>query len=159
MVTSGAGWSPWILEKSTRYEISDTPIEEPQHRKPLISGVRYELAPLVGIVIEFQHSNIKPEERISREEFYKEMGGGSNGLIELPCEGGSPGQTVMNRSRIHISSTTFTYHQEMVWVVDGTRGELDESYSLLVPRQEHSQATQAIDAYVILRGMQWHFLE
>jgi competence protein CoiA len=41
-----------------------------------------------GLVIEFQHSNIKPEERISREEFYKEM----------------------------------------VWVVDGTRGELDESY-------------------------------
>jgi len=41
-----------------------------------------------GLVIEFQHSAIKPEERISREKFYKEM----------------------------------------VWVIDGTRGELDESY-------------------------------
>jgi hypothetical protein len=33
-----------------RSYISDTPIEEPQHRKPLISGVRYELAPLVHTV-------------------------------------------------------------------------------------------------------------
>jgi len=41
-----------------------------------------------GLVIEFQHSTIKLEERISREEFYKKM----------------------------------------IWVVDGTRGELDESY-------------------------------
>lgn len=41
-----------------------------------------------GLVIEFQHSTIKIEERISREEFYKQM----------------------------------------VWVVDGTRSELDESY-------------------------------
>jgi hypothetical protein len=53
LLTSGASWSPWILEKSTRYEISDTPIEEPQHRKPLISGVRYELAPLVDIPYNF----------------------------------------------------------------------------------------------------------
>jgi competence protein CoiA len=41
-----------------------------------------------GLVIEFQHSFLKPEERVSREEFFKEM----------------------------------------VWVADGTRGELDESY-------------------------------
>jgi len=41
-----------------------------------------------GLVIEFQHSTLKPEERISREEFYKEM----------------------------------------VWVVDGNKGELDENY-------------------------------
>ncbi len=41
-----------------------------------------------GLVIEFQHTAIKPEERASREGFYKQM----------------------------------------VWVVDGTRGELDESY-------------------------------
>ena len=41
-----------------------------------------------GLVIEFQHSPIKPEEMKSREQFYGEM----------------------------------------VWVVDGLRGELDESY-------------------------------
>jgi competence protein CoiA len=41
-----------------------------------------------GLVIEFQHSPIKLYERLSREEFYKEM----------------------------------------IWIVDGTRGELDESY-------------------------------
>lgn len=41
-----------------------------------------------GLVIEFQHSPIKPEEMQSREEFY----------------------------------------DEMVWVVDGLRGELDGSY-------------------------------
>jgi competence protein CoiA len=41
-----------------------------------------------GLVIEFQHSAMKPEERISREKFYKSM----------------------------------------VWVIDGKRGELDESY-------------------------------
>ena len=41
-----------------------------------------------GLVVEFQHSLIKPEERQSREEFYGEM----------------------------------------VWVVDGLRGALDESY-------------------------------
>jgi ssDNA-binding Zn-finger/Zn-ribbon topoisomerase 1 len=41
-----------------------------------------------GLVIEFQHSTMRPEERISRENFYKTM----------------------------------------VWVVDGTRGELDENY-------------------------------
>jgi hypothetical protein len=41
-----------------------------------------------GLIIEFQHSAMKHEERISREKFYKEM----------------------------------------VWVVDGTRGSLDESY-------------------------------
>lgn len=41
-----------------------------------------------GLVIEFQHSNIKVEERISREEFY----------------------------------------DQMVWVIDGSRGELDEGH-------------------------------
>jgi competence protein CoiA len=41
-----------------------------------------------GLVIEFQHSIIKPEERVSREKFYKQM----------------------------------------VWVVDGNRGELDEDH-------------------------------
>ena len=41
-----------------------------------------------GLVVEFQHSPIKDEERCSREDFYGEM----------------------------------------VWVVDGTRGALDESY-------------------------------
>jgi competence protein CoiA len=41
-----------------------------------------------GLVIEFQHSQIKPEERKSREEFYGEM----------------------------------------IWIVDGSRGESDESY-------------------------------
>jgi competence protein CoiA len=41
-----------------------------------------------GLVIEFQHSPIKLEERLSREKFYKEM----------------------------------------IWIVDGQRGELDESY-------------------------------
>ena len=41
-----------------------------------------------GLILEFQHSSIKVEERISREEFYKKM----------------------------------------IWVVDGCRGELDESY-------------------------------
>ncbi len=41
-----------------------------------------------GLVIEFQHSIIKSEERVSREDFYKQM----------------------------------------VWVVDGTSGDLDESY-------------------------------
>ena len=58
-----------------------------------------------GLVIEFQHSSLKPDERLSREEFYKEM----------------------------------------IWIVDGKRGELDESYfnmGLNGPIQESPLAYQ-----------------
>lgn len=63
--------------------------QEVTHIDP-VSGEQHiaDVKNLFGLVIEFQHSTIKPEEQKSREEFYKKM----------------------------------------VWVVDGTKNELDESY-------------------------------
>ena len=58
-----------------------------------------------GLVIEFQHSNIKPEEKESREQFYKDM----------------------------------------IWVVNGNRGDLTEAYfnmGLSGPIQENPLAYQ-----------------
>ena len=58
-----------------------------------------------GLVIEFQNSQIKPEERLSREKFYGEM----------------------------------------IWIVNGLRGDLDESYfnmGLSGPIQENPLAYQ-----------------